>query len=573
MTSGETSRTRQEKSTDTFLNESGPPVVAVMSGKGGVGKTALSVNMARLYSEIGNVVLVDLDLQNRGATSVFGFERLTGPTTEQLLISEAEKPSPVRIGKRAFLVPASLRELQVDSEARRNMDVEDLKRRLLIMIARIIEECHPVLVILDCHGGIAAESVAAFAVASHVIVVTEPDAVTFGGTLTLIAAINQDLKKEERRPVVRIVVNRIPAKYNWRDLEQVYATVVRDFQSVSAAVPDVSYIPVENELFLTFGEYPFQVDLAPKSLFAKKLRLLLSELLSNAPPEFPKNLGKPRKVDRIRKALLTAESKVARTIFSSFVALAFLVLVALPVLEIEMNKGEDGAISFDVLVLAQVVLGVPLLLFFWVGTVQLARYYTRTTIFHLRCVLLLARRKASHAVLAIRSSVFAFLAVMAVCAPVWWVIVYSASDFDFAPAVDFSVVDASGERVLVLTSWQKEAMNGALSASARLEQDGYDLVEPLILTEFSDGQEEVVVPATLEAAVEYWLVAGCDSDCINLSIRIRLFDQEAVATEGDSPELNFTTRNRGDYQTYLKVDECRAEPCAVMVARYRSQSE
>ncbi len=556
------------------MSQPAPPVVAVMSGKGGVGKTALSVNMARLSSEIGNVVLVDLDLQNRGATSVFGSLKLTGPTTEQLLMSERLKPSPVRIGDCAFFVPASLRELQIDSEARRQMDVEDLKRRLRTMIARITEECHPALVILDCHGGIAAESVAAFAVASHVLVTTEPDAVTFGGTLTLITAIGRILKKDEPRPIVRIVVNRIPAKYNWRDLEEVYAAVAQDFQSISATVPNVSYIPVENELFLTFGEYPFQVDLAPQSLYSKKLRLLLSELHSNLPPRFLKNLGKPKKVERIRKALLTAESKVTQTIFLSFVALAIVVLVAVPVLGIQMNKSEVGSLSFAIAGFALVGLGVPSLAFFWFGTVQLVRYYARNTMFHLRCVLLLARNKASHGVLAIRASAFTLLAIMAVSAPIWWGVVYSASDVDFAPTTGLAVVDDRGRPVPpVLNHWQEQAMNGALSAHARLEQDGYELAQPLFSGEFRDKNREVSVLVPIDAGAEYWLVAGCDSDCINLSISIPSLGPDAFATEGDTPELKITATESKDYEIVLKIGECRLEPCAVMVARFRRVTE
>ena len=39
-----------------------------ISGKGGVGKTTLAINSARLISRKSNVLLIDCDIINRGAT-------------------------------------------------------------------------------------------------------------------------------------------------------------------------------------------------------------------------------------------------------------------------------------------------------------------------------------------------------------------------------------------------------------------------------------------------------------------------------------------------------------------------
>ena len=537
-----------------------------MSGKGGVGKTALAVNLARIYSEIGDVVLVDMDLQNRGATGVFGSMKLQGPTAEQLLTSDSAKPSPVRVGERLFFVPSALTKLSVDPELRQELHVAQLKERIRVMIEHLTRQLNPILIIMDCHGGIAVESVAAFAVSSQVIVATEPDAVTFAGTLTLISAIENGLVDGEPRPGVRIVVNRIPTRYRWKDLEEIYTGVAADFIGISEALPGVSYIPVEGELFVTFGEYPYQVDLAPNSLFAQKLRLLLFQIVPDTPLEILKKNHSPKKQRRVHEALSTAEAKVTRIVFASFVALAILVLVTLPLAAVQMDKNEVGSLGFIVAGVALVGFGVPSVLFFWFGTVQLARYYVRSTMFHVRCVLQNLRRKASHGVLAMRSAVFAAVSIMAACAPFWWGTVYSTADVDFRPTPDYRVEDADGGSKLVLSIWEEEAMNGALSARSRLAVDGFELIEPIVASEFRDGIMAANVDVNLDGRRRYWLVAGCDTDCVNLSIEFPQLDISVA--EGDTPEMDVQLAVGGEYEIVLRVTECRSEPCAVMLARY-----
>ena len=53
-----------------------PQVTAIVSGKGGVGKSTIALGLAEAYSRTENVLLVDFDLHNRGLTSKYRGLRL-----------------------------------------------------------------------------------------------------------------------------------------------------------------------------------------------------------------------------------------------------------------------------------------------------------------------------------------------------------------------------------------------------------------------------------------------------------------------------------------------------------------
>ena len=49
----------------THTGELGANIIGVMAGKGGVGKTVLSCNLARVVSRTARVAVIDLDLYNQ----------------------------------------------------------------------------------------------------------------------------------------------------------------------------------------------------------------------------------------------------------------------------------------------------------------------------------------------------------------------------------------------------------------------------------------------------------------------------------------------------------------------------
>ena len=132
--------------------------------------------------------------------------------------------------------------------------------------------------------------------------VTEADSVTFAGTLELLAYYREQLsaasnnsdafvvKKPEDRSLnakpskensVRFIINRLPSKYSFDGLEKLYRPYFTSFLGILSHDKSIfSYIPADELMSSGFGEYPFHVPLAPKSIFSLKTKLICYDLLN-----------------------------------------------------------------------------------------------------------------------------------------------------------------------------------------------------------------------------------------------------------------------------------------------------
>jgi flagellar biosynthesis protein FlhG len=165
-----------------------PRTIAVISGKGGSGKTMIAAVMAEILDLFGPVALIDADTGTGGLSYYLGLKLV--PNVAVGLADLALNPSPhsdVRPEVESLFQP--LREfkstvfLGVGNHRRLTEEVDPA--RIPEVIGGIVEQLRRArqnCVIVDCRGGIDAESIAICRAVDDIILIVEPDITSFQAT-------------------------------------------------------------------------------------------------------------------------------------------------------------------------------------------------------------------------------------------------------------------------------------------------------------------------------------------------------------------------------------------------------
>ena len=264
-------------------------ILAVTSGKGGVGKTTLALNLARQLSLAGlRTLIVDFDVHNKGTTGLF-LNRLDegSPSVIQIvqdssgfaegsiepITSEIELLELYPEGELLLLPAARPREMiQWRQFVGNTSQIVGFFRRLFRGLEKTY---HLDAIVIDCYGGVDSLTVAAAGVADDTIIVNEPDVITFSGTLMLYRHLVEVYEQTDIRPHIHFVINRITAKYSYRFLKTQYG---KNLATLAIDGAMIAYIPFDKLVMETFGDYPFFTELLPKSLVTRKIQLLIAKL-------------------------------------------------------------------------------------------------------------------------------------------------------------------------------------------------------------------------------------------------------------------------------------------------------
>jgi MinD-like ATPase involved in chromosome partitioning or flagellar assembly len=261
------------------MNTKSPLVFAFVSGKGGVGKTMLAVAFAKELSLTNRTLIIDLDFFNRGLTGLMGDGtptcRISRPDFLAHSTDNVESEwNIVRVAENLFHVsyPDILRD---DMQKFETLDVSLLRDSLQRFIHEAAASCDCDCVVLDCHGGPDNSSFAACLIAQYSLLISEPDRITFYGTLNFIRQLKRVSNNEDYD--LRLVFNKVVPAFSALFLRSFYNRIVREHFS---GKPLLAIFPLEVYLTKEFEKTPFLTAVYPNSWLTKKTRTMLFDLLN-----------------------------------------------------------------------------------------------------------------------------------------------------------------------------------------------------------------------------------------------------------------------------------------------------
>lgn len=197
--------------------------IAIVSGKGGVGKTNIAVNLAICLSErVPNIALVDADLGLANADLLFG---ITPKLTLAHVIAGRRTIDEISIA-----APGGVRFVPGASGLHDLANLSTFERQSLLSQLQSLERSAD-MVVLDCGAGLSS-SVIGFALSADIVmVVTTPEPTA----LTDAYATIKSLRRERCEARVGVFVNRADSRAHARATFERIANVSRRFLDYSVA--------------------------------------------------------------------------------------------------------------------------------------------------------------------------------------------------------------------------------------------------------------------------------------------------------------------------------------------------
>jgi flagellar biosynthesis protein FlhG len=253
-------------------NPERPPlrVIAITSGKGGVGKTHIACNLAVLAARAGQRVLVlDADLGLANADIVLGIaphhhlgHLLDGTATVDSVL--AEGPDGVRI-------------LAASSGVQELTRLDDAQKLRLVAALDVIEDRFD-LILVDCGAGIG-DNVLFFAgAAQEALLVVSPEPTSLTDAYATVKVLSQQAGVER----FAVIVNSVPTEAHGRDVFGRLAKVTDRF--LTARVSFLGHVPRDENLQRALMAQRPVVDLFPRSPCTRALQDLGKRLLERSPP-------------------------------------------------------------------------------------------------------------------------------------------------------------------------------------------------------------------------------------------------------------------------------------------------
>lgn len=255
-------------------------VIAVTSGKGGVGKTSISVNLALQFQKQGKrVVILDADFGLANVEVMLGIRPkydLADVIFSNRSIEDIITEGPAGIG---FISGGS--------------GVQDLgnldKNKLQKLIAQLVklDNLYDV-VIIDTGAGIA-DSVIEFVLSSpEVLLVITPEPTSITDAYSLLKVVNRKKEFDRNSKAIKVITNRVESYEDGQEIYEKIRIVVSKFLNIQLEY--LGYIPYDRRMENAVLEQKPVVIVAPNSGPALRLKTICNVLLK-MPEEETKKYG------------------------------------------------------------------------------------------------------------------------------------------------------------------------------------------------------------------------------------------------------------------------------------------
>lgn len=261
--------------------------IAITSGKGGVGKTNLAVNLAARFAQAGKAtVLLDADMGLANADVLCGLEL---PYNLAHVVARRR-----RLDEVLATAPGGFKLAAGASGLARMADLPPEEHSRLVGALASLEQTND-LILIDTGAGISQNVLSFTRAADHVLVVTtpEPTAITDAYATIKVILRERGTGSEGNRRPISLLVNQARHEAEAHKVYERVARVARQF--LGAAIEDAGYIPADLAVGRAVrGRVPFVVG-QPASLAARAVTKLAIRLEAGVGASLPAGTpGAPR---------------------------------------------------------------------------------------------------------------------------------------------------------------------------------------------------------------------------------------------------------------------------------------
>lgn len=266
----------------TVMHENLARVITVTSGKGGVGKTSVAVNLAIQFSRQGKrVIILDADFGLANIEVMLGIrpqytlaDVMHGRKSLKDVITVGPENIGFLSGGSGIREFANLNNGQVTSFVRRLYELDEMAD----------------VIIIDTGSGIS-DTVMEFVVASsEVMVVATPEPTSITDAYSLLKTLKRKVNFNQKDTVIRMVGNRVRKRSEGIELFEKLNVVVKKFLGIELEL--IGIIPYDDKCQISImKQSPVSIEYpnAPSSRAYNELAMLLS--YENGDVRLPKNDG------------------------------------------------------------------------------------------------------------------------------------------------------------------------------------------------------------------------------------------------------------------------------------------